>query len=66
MDEWIKCSDRLPPEDVIVLCSDTDYIFIGYYSLMNAKTCWFDDETRYLSDITHWMSLPNLPLNDCD
>lgn len=61
MNEWIKCSERLP--DTVVKC-------LGYREIMqtysivffsSAGRWMFAYEPEYASDITHWMPLPEPP-----
>jgi len=56
--EWIKCSERLPPDTQVVL---------GYRSIMGTfsivfcnstdRRFMFAYEAEYASDITHWAKI---------
>lgn len=73
MNQWIKCSERLPEKDqkILFYVLDREQVYAGYYSIdshrspfpikrfrENLDDWWFDEET-----ITHWMPLPAIPEN---
>ena len=59
VNRWIPCSERLPEEDVSVLC----YMQIGEIVVMEyGGDGWHCGVTRYNPRaVTHWMSLPEPP-----
>lgn len=75
MAEWIKCSDRMPPDGEYVLAWEkwSEVPFIGEYS----RGCWGVSKEHYdchagwdggvvvasVTDslVTHWMPLPAKP-----
>ena len=68
MSEWIKCSERFPPDAHQVLCCFIQPIF-GVPTL-RYETMYFDDSDgwRYWSNnknvgypVTHWQELPQPP-----
>ena len=66
---WIKCSDKLPEPDEHVLVYGEDGIFTAYRDDNEKYPTWNCYPVgSYASDglvycITHWMSLPKLPIN---
>lgn len=71
--KWIKCSDRLPPQDHYVLVARYDgrpkvkMYFIQIASRLDNE--WFEDKDGYKFDpkfgkVTHWMPLPEVPILD--
>ena len=62
MSQWIKCSDRMPEFDEVVLCG-----FWAKRSIGERKFKWeFQYFTKRSQDfdremITHWMPLPEPP-----
>lgn len=63
--EWIKCSERLPEEqiDVLVACVDEGNSFIAIDHLAQDR---FTDGTPLIwycagDIVTHWMPLPEPP-----
>lgn len=56
---WISCSERLPEEDVPVIC----YMRIGEIVIMEyGGDGWYSGITRYNPRaVTHWMPLPEPP-----
>lgn len=64
--EWIKCSDRLPNEDELVLVYGEDGVFRAYYNDINFPSWQCSPIGSYAGDgcvfgITHWMPLPEIP-----
>ncbi len=62
MSEWIKCSDRMPPECqmVLVMC-DGDYDFGNIIGGVMKIFCMGDWKIIHNAEVTHWMSLPEPP-----
>lgn len=75
MNEWIKCSDRMPPPNERVLVYeargvhggnpiDIEYLFAdGFWSdqgIHSGITHWVP-LPKLPTDITHWMPLPEAP-----
>ncbi len=61
MTEWIKCSERIPDEDLHVLCTDGKEITIGcyrYYEEERNFASYYDGSD--VNEPTHWMPLPSL------
>ena len=56
MSEWIKCSERLPEEKVVVLTWDGYDICTAY----RVRDYWNDT----IGWPTHWMPLPAPPAED--
>ena len=66
MTEWIKCSDRMPPQTTRWSEPDKDYLgYDGYIHVVS-----YDSHTEYEKwrgndgcsrDITHWAELPEAP-----
>ncbi|WP_370426111.1 DUF551 domain-containing protein [Pantoea vagans] len=55
--EWIKCSDRLPPEEMICLvCCSSSVSLIDCSAFINGRFSGFAPD-----DVTHWMPLPEPP-----
>lgn len=65
MNEWIKCSERLPKDDQTVLCYQ-----LGRTAALPI-IAWYDEDLKafqvaftwqeILIHPTHWMPLPNCP-----
>ena len=66
---WISVKERLPDEDVNVLCySHGDYIEAYYCSVDKVFKPELDgvgtfENDVYTIDVTHWMPLPEKPSN---
>lgn len=69
MAEWINVKDRLPEQDVYVLCN---YIALGKHQYQTVGRLWsvngrwdLDDDSEYdvlnTKVVTHWMPLPEPP-----
>lgn len=64
MPKWIKCSDRLPEKDKIVLYTDgkNNNIYLGSLnSGMHTEIYWSHYDFLEDTGITHWMPLPEAP-----
>ncbi len=61
--EWIKCSDRLPPKDVKVLCFyEKDYIdTLEYWYDEDNIPVFYNPPISNVKNVTHWMPLPEKP-----
>ena len=60
--EWISVDDRLPENianRVLVVCERSNGVFYAHYE----KPFWINLETDkpFISTVTHWMPLPELP-----
>ena len=65
--EWISVDDRLPENianRVLVVCERSNGVFYAHYE----KPFWINLETDkpFISTVTHWMLLPELPKGDND
>lgn len=69
--EWIKCSDRMPLDEITnptyetiecIAFSDTAGVFTAHYSVggCHVGKRWGEWSDSY-SNITHWMPLPKPP-----
>ncbi len=58
--KWIKCSERLPElgEPVLIFTTDMNQ-FMGW--LENRHLWSYEHQSWFLSEVTHWMPLPNRP-----
>lgn len=59
---WIPVTERLPEEDVAVLCFSDSYggtRFIGYIDYR--CKAWIEDGMLHIGNVTHWMPLPKPP-----
>lgn len=71
MSEWISVKDRLPDDDELVLVYTKDNVMSvcplvianAFANLKNLKV-WEDNNGYYVSDVTHWMPLPEPPKED--
>lgn len=73
MSGWIKCSEKLPPDETPVLVNFNGEIRIGEirwdyptheegYQAFRYWDCPYNDGQMWeVFDITHWMYLPELP-----
>lgn len=65
---WIKTSDRLPENNQIVLAkskkSELGYSVLKLHCQAGENSFWFDDclGIHQLEDVTHWMALPDPPV----
>jgi len=59
MSKWIKCSDRLPEDDVLVLATDGNSVGIGRCNWGIVEYLWIIQ--REFGKITHWQPLPEPP-----
>lgn len=64
---WISCSERMPDDDVDVLVYD-DGILIARYNADDEYTSgWMESFECYpLTNVTHWMTLPEPPTRKDD
>ena len=60
MSEWIKCSDRLPPNHTKVLCCNRLMIAIA----TRVNNSWFASISSYPMNPTHWQPLPEPPKDE--
>jgi hypothetical protein len=56
---WIDVKDQLPEEKKQILITDGEFVKLGYFSIWDNGYFW--GAPPYLSQITHWMPLPELP-----
>lgn len=64
--KWIKCSERKPPDDRIVLCCDT-----GLKNSLRPFLAWYDEEDDgfftfgsnecFRAVVSHWAEVPAIP-----
>lgn len=59
--EWIKCSDRLPEENKIVLISGGTAKLIDDFWYTGMEEPLFRRSINWT--VTHWMPLPSAPQN---
>lgn len=79
MAEWINVKDRLPDKNGRYLCFDGMYMHIYRFAtnfseldqydfdgITGSGFCEYDREWGYteISDVTHWMPLPEAPKGD--
>lgn len=61
MEDWIKCSDRLPEADtkVLILTSSRHH----HFGFMDSHKKWLVKFIDYIecNSVTHWMPLPAPP-----
>ena len=60
---WISVEDknRLPAHMEKVLITDSVFVYMGYPMISEEITRWYSMCDDYIENITHWMSLPELP-----
>lgn len=70
MTEWFSIKDRLPENGSVVLCSDTEEIWVGIYNKPKSRNyhTWITYPMHFSSDVmelnfspTHWAELPEPP-----
>jgi hypothetical protein len=61
--EWISVKDRLPEKGVYVWCYSKSLGMVSdCYDCDVSDEHWFKgDREEYLTDVTHWMPLPEPP-----
>lgn len=67
--EWIKCSERMPKEDELVICygrefmRDAPTVTVGSWNKYGWSSRDWDGCGGYdtLAEITHWQELPEPP-----
>lgn len=65
--KWIKCSDRLPEEEMAVLVMDQEMIKayikpkIAWYEFIGCPKGFYIPGTVFRVIVTHWMPLPKPP-----
>ena len=62
--EWISVDDRLPENGGYVVCIAKRNPFSRFMPMVARieKNGWVNPITeQYISDVTHWMPMPNLP-----
>lgn len=69
--EWIKCEDRLPEHDQVIIGSDgEDMEFFRFSQTSNKRhkkrAGIFHEccDSAFMQNLTHWMEIPNLPKED--
>lgn len=64
--KWIKCSERLPEEEVLLW--DGKFVYVGRIcTFFNGNPIEWETENRNTYDFayfTHWMPLPEGPKDD--
>lgn len=65
MNEWVKCSDRMPGVGASVLITAVmdllkqhPYTWVGTYSDEDGGEWLIGDDALELDQVTHWMPLP--------
>ena len=61
MSNWIKCIERMPPkEEMVIACTKDKSMYIAFY---NPRGGCFDDGDFFsdIRDVTHWQPLPAAP-----
>jgi len=66
---WVKCSERLPPDESWVLVTNGRYVGAGAYlrdEYLEEEERWQDEHFEFINlqskyPITHWMPLPAAP-----
>ena len=64
LNDWIKCSDRLPETTMTVLCCDSTCpcaVAVGVLTELAENNFVCENEYYKLFHITHWMPLPTIP-----
>lgn len=57
--EWVKCADRLPEANVVVLIYNSNEF--GYRSLGYVEDGFWYHGLKHLEFVTHWRELPPAP-----
>ena len=61
-DKWISVEERLPEEDVVVMCRHKAREYPLFLRWNEGGLCWEDNAWIYgAGPITHWMPLPEPP-----
>ena len=60
MSEWIKCDERLPEVDELILAASGRAVIPAVY-LEDGKFYLDDADTLIVSPVTHWQPLPQAP-----
>lgn len=60
--QWIKCSDELPDDEITVItfvADSNEPVWLGYH----CDDCWYTESglPMLFSVVTHWMPFPNPP-----
>jgi hypothetical protein len=66
---WVPCSERLPDDNVDVLVYDDGILIARYNSNEKYTSGWMESFECYpLTNVTHWMPLPQTPevINNVD
>lgn len=60
---WISVKDRLPERECIAYSSKFDEMMMGYIGETDKSDTGYccESNTEWLSDVTHWMPLPEPP-----
>lgn len=62
MSQWIKCSERMPDtDDVLVYCSDTKEQMVGFHKGKGLFQLFYMNGVEGVCEPTHWMPLPEPP-----
>lgn len=66
MSEWIKCSERMPPQGEMVICYSSYYQQVQNMTLRLSNERWWSDidgdwQGLHKDVISHWMPLPEPP-----
>jgi hypothetical protein len=68
LDRWVPCSDRLPEEHALVLCTFCGIVsygkFNGHVWVVNDEPDFSLVKTDIISFVTHWMPMPAAPITD--
>ncbi len=62
-DGWVKCSDRMPKEDqMVIVWAETPVTEYSKYAYWNeSEKQWWGDDEKQIYSVTHWMPLPAPP-----
>lgn len=62
-DGWVKCSDRMPKEEqMVIVWAETPVTEYSKYAYWNeSEKQWWGDDEKQIYKVTHWMPLPAAP-----